>query len=194
MRRDNICKTQCSFVLNSLQSGGGDPDELFFFETDTLQAPGIGRAPQPPPGQPPGPNRKPVGPPPPQKKRPGNSGPFPTGLGPGAALFAGRPVNPPPPPILSSGSIIPPPPPPRPPVRNSQGGGATIFPNEGSGDRPPVPGAPSNGGNNPSRPKAQQNAPNLPPGQPSQPSINRQPRPLFSFLPRLPNLSELFGL
>jgi len=36
VRRDNICKTQCSFVLDV--PPGADPN--FFLEADTLQAPG----------------------------------------------------------------------------------------------------------------------------------------------------------
>jgi hypothetical protein len=38
VRRDNICKTQCSFVLDA--PIGTDPN--FFLESDTLQAPGKG--------------------------------------------------------------------------------------------------------------------------------------------------------
>ena len=36
VRRDNICKTQCSFVLDAPL--GADPN--YFIESDTLQAPG----------------------------------------------------------------------------------------------------------------------------------------------------------
>ena len=42
--RDNICKTQCSFVLNALDPAGGAggvPRPNFFIESDTLQAPGF---------------------------------------------------------------------------------------------------------------------------------------------------------
>ena len=46
--RDNICKTQCSFVLNALNPEGNPngqqarpPHQNFFIESDTLQAPGF---------------------------------------------------------------------------------------------------------------------------------------------------------
>ena len=44
--RDNICKTQCSFVLNALNpegtaTGQARPHQNFFIESDTLQAPGF---------------------------------------------------------------------------------------------------------------------------------------------------------
>ena len=42
VRRDNICKTQCSFALNSLGNGGQHPDDILITldTSDTLQAPG----------------------------------------------------------------------------------------------------------------------------------------------------------
>ena len=278
VRRDNICKTQCSFVLNSLLSG----EDVFFGETDTLQAPGAGshtrphfphekdkrpRQPkrQPPPKKKVPPRGHPPHPPPlsrgkpsrPLKGVPPGGGPFPTGLGVGAGIFAGRP----PPTRKTAGAptkILPPPPPPR--IRSQQQQQSatkpTVFPAEeavgsaqtasgaessaessehsttgsgssagsGSGGSPTGPGTGSSGvggSGGTKRPGASgQPAPpppvpglqpqggsasgppgSLPPGLVGQ-GLNgnlqgqglRQPRPLFSFLPRLPNLSELFGL
>ncbi|CAB4055353.1 PXDN [Lepeophtheirus salmonis] len=113
VRRDNICKTQCSFALNS---------NLVIDAADQLQAPGF------------------------------------TGLGANSTTttsikesspnyFTHSRVRPPPPPVLT-----------------------TVIHN------------------------AANVAANLAPPLPSIPAPSRQPRPLFSFLPRLPNLSELFGL
>lgn len=244
MRRDNICKTQCSFVLNSLLGGGGagqHPNEFFFVDTaDTLQAPGVGGRPRELfSGQQPGGGR-PQRPP----KGQGAKGPFPGGKGGvrgGPSIFGPRqPLTPP----LNPSGIIPPPPPPavRPPVRNplppsGKGGSGSksgsIFPSaDGASDRnPPArpvvplqtaqpqgqpqqqPGQgqgqqPPQGGQLPQGQSVQ--TPVIPgqqqvqqpqqgqqpqqPGTQTPPPPTRQPRPLFSFLPRLPNLSDIFGL
>lgn len=163
MRRDNICKTQCSFALNS--PGGFDPS------SDQLQAP-LAFSPQPAVQQAPPPHLSPQqhlqqqqGPPPPRQQQQQQQ----------QTLFAGIRAPPPPP--------LPPSPPnipraPRPPL--APGIGLQFGASQQTNG--PVP----------TGSRAPTNQP--PPPPPPQVNPTRQPRPLFNFLPRLPNLSELFGL
>lgn len=175
VRRDNICKTQCSFALNSPNS----PSNLNFDpSSDQLQAP---LALTPAGGTPTTSSILSTS----SSSSPLGNGPITTPIrGPTVqTIFAG--VRPPTPPS--------PPRPQRPPV-------APVTFDSRPSSQPIVPptivtssNVNSNNNNN-----NQNNRPPPPPQlqQPQQQQVNptRQPRPLFNFLPRLPNLSELFGL
>ena len=174
VRRDNICKTQCSFALNSPGNGlNFDPS------SDTLQAPSLRPFGQPNPrGQQPQQNPTPTTP----INQPTNNGNI--NLGGGGPINPNRPLRPQPPVSQSLNAPSPP-----------NAFGAAIFNNRVPAQPPsalPVP---------PGPPRPPLRIPNPPgpvafnPGsRPPQPNPGRQPRPLFNFLPRLPNLSELFGL
>ena len=176
MSRDNICKTQCSFVLNALDpnGGGGRPTPNFFIESDTLQAPGFfddlslldGVTLEPLDNL----NGPVISVPAtiPQQQQ-NNGRPF----RPTSALGGlGRPGGPPIPP---GGPPLPPAPPraPRPPAIPNAAQGTNIAP-------PPPPGSPATPPNGAVQ------------GQNVNPT--RNPRPLFNFIPRLPNFQELFGI
>ncbi len=189
--RDNICKTQCSFVLN-----GGAGNILGFDPfSDTLQAPlpSPGTLQPPPPPQQQQQQLPPQRSPPPrhrqQQQQPPRSTPITQPI---------RPPRPPNPPSLFSG-IRPPPPPPVPPAaplppraprppNNVNGGGLPFGANNNNAAAVAAAGGGPRGdpgGGQATSASEQQASINNP---------NRQPRPLFSFLPRLPNLSEIFGL
>ncbi len=171
VRRDNICKTQCSFVLNALDpenGGNGRPHhQNFFLASDTLEAPGffgdIGG----------GNGGDPIGgplPPPASTSVPQPQlAPRPPFRGPTTAIGSlGRPGAPPP---------IPPGPPPPPRAPRPPPSPQIVPP-------PPVP---TGAGPSPSTANGR-------PTSGSQINPTRQPRPLFNFIPRLPNFSELFGV
>ena len=179
MSRDNICKTQCSFVLNALDPEGGGqqrPHQNFFIESDTLQAPGffddtaveplddvIGSFEAADLAS----NPTVI----PQLNA--NGRPF---RAPTSALGGlGRPGGPP---IAPAIPLAPPSPPraPRPP--NSP----PLAPSGATGIVPPQPPPPAiNGATNAN-------------AQIPQANPTRQPRPIFTFIPRLPNFTELFGI
>lgn len=162
--------------------GGQRPSQNFFIESDTLQAPGFfdelvpsnGVVTLDPVDNLNGPvvvvtSSTVI----PQQQQQNNGRPF----RPTTALGGlGRPGGPPLPPPPPGTPLLPPAPPraPRPPpaVLNAAQS-SNIAP-------PPPPGSPSTPGVG---------------GQPVQ-NVNptRNPRPLFNFIPRLPNFSELFGI
>lgn len=151
--RDNICKTQCSFALNSPAN------------SDTLQAPSLSFQPSvPSPTQQAQSVELPTG-------NRGSSTLNPTLLPPT------RPTNNP----QGFGGLFPRAPPPSPQIPPIPPSALPVAP----APRPlrPPQGQQFNGG-------GRQPPPPPPPPQ----NTPRQPRPLFNFLPRLPNLSELFGL
>jgi len=181
VRRDNICKTQCSFALNA-PSGNS---LLFDPSSDQLQAPLPFANPAHPP--PPQPLPPPLQPPPPPPIPDSNLNPIVTPIrNPTDSVSDSafrvlntnlRPPVPPSPPVPP----VPPRPPrppslpplPLPPQLPPQGGGGGSGVGGGVGTQlsPQSPVSAQTGGQG-----------------------TRQPRPLFNFLPRLPNLSELFGL
>ena len=172
VRRDNICKTQCSFALNS------DPPTEGVLTAPPPPAPP--RAPLPPraPARPLPPNRLPL---PPNPPRPPlrQSAPF-FGSPPSGPRTVGQPLPSQAIPPIANGVSQPNLPPPlsnSPPINGIPLGAG--VPLGGSGVLPP------GGGNIP----ANLGQSNIPTGN------NRQPRPLFTFPSlRLPNLSDIFGI
>jgi hypothetical protein len=172
--RDNICKTQCSFALNSPSNGFFDPS------SDQLQAP---LAFVPAGGRPlnngngNGPITQPI------------RSPFPS---PFSDIRAPAPPAPPNVPI--------PPRPPRPPQAPisftgnapvvANGVKKNVNNNNNKNVAGSAQGAVNANGSKGNRGTSGGNANQ----QTQQVNPNRQPRPLFNFLPRLPNLSEIFGL
>jgi hypothetical protein len=173
--RDNICKTQCSFVLNSLDpdnvGGHGQqrPHQNFFIESDTLQAPGffgdIFQQQQQ------------------HQQQQQQQQPDPTVGGPASTVIP-RPFRGP---TTALGGLVRPPIPPKAPP---------LPPGPPRAPRPPIAhnGNPAlNGGQILPPPPLLIGAVNSQ-GQIPQVTPSRQPRPLFNFIPRLPNFSELFGI
>lgn len=171
--RDNICKTQCSFVLNALDPNGGGqrPSLNFFIESDTLQAPGFFDDLSLLDGV----TLEPLD----NLNSPVNNSPVTSTVIP--QQNNGRPFRP----TTALGGL-------------GRPGGPPIPPGA-----PPLPPAPPRAPRPPAVPNAAQIsniAPPPPPGSPATPNgaqnVNptRNPRPLFNFIPRLPNFSELFGI
>jgi hypothetical protein len=203
VRRDNICKTQCSFALNSRGNAGRHPDNLLITldTSETLQAAGTfthrpnNQNPRNSERDPSGKHRHPPHPP-----ITGNGLRFNGGF-----HGAHRTNSPPRRPGFTPAPPLPPRAPLRPtskiPIPNGFENNPTT-PSKGSapGRNEPV-GINENSGLGTGPPNMPNNAPPSVQTQPGQPAIGpnlrpptRRPSRTFGFFHSLPNLDEIFGL